>query len=105
MVYSITGAALNVNDNRNGFRISNLTIKQPITTTKNLLKYYNIEMSPWRFKVTTPFFLFVLIKVVGRRYAGRFYISIFALILFELAEPSFLSLYLVQKQIPVEHLA
>lgn len=51
MVYSITGAVLNVNNNRNGFRISNLTIKQPITTTKNYLKYYNIVMSPWRFKI------------------------------------------------------
>lgn len=51
MVYSITGAALNVNDNRNGFRISNLTIKQRITTTKNVLKYYNVEMSPMGFKI------------------------------------------------------
>lgn len=51
IVYSITGAALNVNDNRNFFRISNLTIKQRITTTKNFLKYYNIEMSPRRFKI------------------------------------------------------
>ena len=51
MVYSIPGAALDVNVNRNGFKISNLTIKQRITTTKNFLKYYNIEMSPRRFKI------------------------------------------------------
>ena len=51
MVYSITGAALNINDNRNGFRISNLTINQRITTNKNVLKYYNIEMSPMNPKI------------------------------------------------------
>jgi hypothetical protein len=38
MVYSITGAALNINDNRNGFRISNLTIKQRITNDQKLSK-------------------------------------------------------------------
>ena len=51
MVYSITGAALNVNDYLNGFRIPNLIMKQRITTTKNFLKYYNIEKSPRRFKI------------------------------------------------------
>jgi len=41
--------------NKDGYKISNLTLKQRVITAKNFLEYHDIEISPRRFKLKVKF--------------------------------------------------